>query len=57
MVLNLFIGVVVGAMQDEAQDVVASAALNVQAREEALLDEMRALRGEVEALRETLKRK
>jgi hypothetical protein len=35
---------------------VASAALSAQAREEALLDEMRALRGEVEALRETLKR-
>jgi len=57
VVLNLFIGVVVGAMQDEAQDVVASAALTTQAREEALLNEMRALRGEVEALRETLKRK
>jgi voltage-gated sodium channel len=56
VVLNLFIGVVVGAMQDEAQDVVASAALTTQAREEALLNEMRALRGEVEALRETLKR-
>jgi len=57
VVLNLFIGVVVGAMQDEAQDVVASAALTTQAREEALLNEIRALRGEVEALRETLKRK
>jgi len=57
VVLNLFIGVVVGAMQDEAQDVVASAALTTQAREEALLNEMRAFRGEVEALRETLKRK
>ena len=56
VVLNLFIGVVVGAMQDEAQDVVASAALTTQAREEALLNEMIALRGEVEALRETLKR-
>ena len=56
VVLNLFIGVVVGAMQDEAQDVVASAALTTLAREEALLNEMRALRGEVEALRETLKR-
>jgi len=57
VVLNLFIGVVVGAMQDEAQDVVASAALTTQAREEALLNEMKALRGEVEALRQTLKRK
>jgi voltage-gated sodium channel len=56
VVLNLFIGVVVGAMQDEAQDVVASAALTAQAREEALLHEMRALRGEVEALRDLMKR-
>lgn len=56
VVLNLFIGVVVGAMQDEAQDVVATAALSAQAREEALLNEMRALRGEVEALREAMKR-
>lgn len=56
VVLNLFIGVVVGAMQDEAQDVVATAALSAQAREEALLNEMRALRGEVEALREGMKR-
>jgi hypothetical protein len=43
-------------MQDEAQDVVASAALTAQAREEALLHEMRALRGEVEALRDLMKR-
>lgn len=56
VVLNLFIGVVVGAMQDEAQDVVASAALTAQAREETLLNEMRALRSEVEALREAIKR-
>lgn len=56
VVLNLFIGVVVGAMQDEAQDVVASAALTAQTREEALLNEMRALRSEVEALREAIKR-
>ena len=34
----------------------ASAALTAQAREEALLNEMRALRGEVEALREIIKR-
>jgi voltage-gated sodium channel len=56
VVLNLFIGVVVGAMQDEAQDVVASAALTAQAREEDLLNEMRALRGEVEALRKVMNR-
>jgi voltage-gated sodium channel len=56
VVLNLFIGVVVGAMQDEAQDVVASAALTTQAREEDLLKEMRALRDEVEGLRRLLSR-
>jgi voltage-gated sodium channel len=56
VVLNLFIGVVVGAMQDEAQDVVASAALTTQAREEDLLKEMRALRVEVEGLRRLLSR-
>ncbi len=56
VVLNLFIGVVVGAMQDEAQDMVASAALTTQAREEDLLKEMRALRDEVEGLRRQLNR-
>lgn len=51
VVLNLFIGVVVGAMQDEAQDAAVSAVRSAEAREEALLQELKALRGEVEALR------
>jgi voltage-gated sodium channel len=55
VVLNLFIGVVVGAMQDEAQDVVATAALAAQAREEEFVHEIGELRSEIRALREAMK--
>lgn len=51
VVLNLFIGVVVGAMQDEASDTKEQAELERQAIETEILQELRMLRAEVQQMR------
>jgi voltage-gated sodium channel len=57
VVLNLFIGVVVGAMQDEAGDQNAKAAQDSIATQVEMLKEIRALRHELDALRGDITRK
>jgi voltage-gated sodium channel len=51
VVLNLFIGVVVGAMQDEASDQRDEIDKSILNTDQAMLEEIRALRADVAALR------
>jgi voltage-gated sodium channel len=51
VVLNLFIGVVVGAMQDEANDARGETEKSLLSTDQAMLDELRNLRADVAALR------
>lgn len=52
VVLNLFIGVVVGAMQAEAEEIIEAVDDSVESHEQQMLKEIRALRAEVQALRD-----
>jgi voltage-gated sodium channel len=54
VVLNLFIGVVVGAMQDEATEIIEAVDDTVETHEQVMLREIKALRDEVQALRARL---
>jgi voltage-gated sodium channel len=56
VVLNLFIGVVVGAMQDEANDSPEETDKAILSTDQEMLQEIRALRHDVEALRAQLER-
>jgi voltage-gated sodium channel len=51
VVLNLFIGVVVGAMQDEASEARAETDKSILSTDQAMLSEIKALRSDIEALR------
>ena len=53
VVLNLFIGVVVGAMQAEAEDIIEAVDESVEASEHDVVAEIRALRADIQALRDS----
>lgn len=55
-VLNLFIGIIVSAMQKEHEDAAAGDREQLHSDQEAMLQEMRAMRSEMEAMRVMLER-